>query len=150
MELHQDFKEFIELLNVHGVDYLVIGGYAVNYHGYPRYTKDIEFWIWLTDENIEKLLCAIHKFGFASLGLEPNDFSNKKNIVQLGLEPYRIDILMDLEGLNFEACYKQKVRAEIDGVTVTFMSLDDLIKAKENAGRSQDIADSEQLKKINK
>ena len=57
---------------------------------------------------------------------------------------------MDLEGLNFEACYKQKVRAEIDGVTVTFMSLDDLIKAKENAGRSQDIADSEQLKKINK
>ncbi|MFK7950961.1 MAG: hypothetical protein AB8G11_25500, partial [Saprospiraceae bacterium] len=96
MELDKDFKEFIELLNAHNVQYLVIGGYAVNFHGYPRYTKDIDFWLWMTDENIEKLLQVIKSFGFGSLGLDKSDFSDADNIIQLGYEPYRIDLLMDV------------------------------------------------------
>jgi phage replication-related protein YjqB (UPF0714/DUF867 family) len=91
MVLDKNFKEFIELLNVHKVKYLVIGGYAVNFHGYPRYTKDIDLWIWLNKENIKGLLSAINDFGFKSIGLSESDFLNPKNIIQLGYEPYRID-----------------------------------------------------------
>ena len=81
MVLDKDFKEFIELLNVHKVKYLVIGGYAVNFHGYPRYTKDIDFWIY--KDNISNLLKAIAAFGFDSLGLDMEDFTNPENIIQL-------------------------------------------------------------------
>ena len=150
MVLEKDFKEFIELLNEHKVKYLVIGGFAVNYHGYPRYTKDIDFWIWLTQENIQLLLKAIKDFGFGSLGLDETDFDDTKTIVQLGYEPYRIDLLVDVEGVDFESCYQQRKSAEIDETHVEFMSLDDLIEAKKIAGRLQDLADAEQLGKIKK
>lgn len=150
MVLDKDFKEFIELLNEHKVKYLVIGGYAVNYHGYPRYTKDIDFWIWLTSDNIKKLLQTVTNFGFGSLGLTEQDFSSPENIVQLGFEPYRIDLLVDVEGLNFQECFTKRKEVEVDDINVHFLGLDDLIKAKKIAGRLQDLADAEQLEKIKK
>lgn len=150
MVLNKDFREFIELLNKHKVKYLVIGGYAVNFFGYPRYTKDIDFWIWLTKENIRKLLQAIKDFGFGSLDLSIKDFSNPKNIIQLGYEPYRIDLLVDVTGLNFENCFKRKVEKILDKTKINFLNLDDLIDAKKKAGRLQDLADAEQLDKIKK
>ena len=150
MELDKDFKEFIELLNELDVKYLVIGGYAVNFHGYPRYTKDIDFWLWMTDENIEKLLEVIKKFGFGSLGLKNEDFTNPKNIVQLGYEPYRIDLLVDLEGIDFEECFDRRIEGDLDKTKVNFLSLNDLILSKKNAGRKQDLADAENLEKIEK
>lgn len=103
MELDKDFRQFIELLNEFEVKYLVIGGYAVNFHGYPRYTKDIDFWLWMTKENIQKLLQAIRKFGFGAMNLEVSDFMTPENIIQLGYEPYRIDILrrFDRSRINF-------------------------------------------------
>jgi predicted nucleotidyltransferase len=150
MVLDKDFKEFIESLNVHKVDYLVIGGYAVNYHGYPRYTKDIAFWIWLTQENIDRLLEAINEFGFGSLGLKADDLLNPNNVVQLGYEPYRIDLLTDVTGVDFQDCFQRKVTVTVDEIQVNFLSLEDLIQAKRKAGRLQDLADAQQLEKIKK
>ena len=148
MELDKDFKEFIELLNEHKVSYLVIGGYAVNYHGYPRYTKDIDFWLWMTKPNIKKLIEAIEAFGFGGLNLQVEDFMTPENIVQLGYEPYRIDLLVDVDGVDFEKCYERRTEGELDGTSVKFLSLQDLITAKKKAGRLQDLADAEQLQKI--
>lgn len=148
MELDKDFKEFIELLNEHDVNYLVIGGYAVNYHGYPRYTKDLGFWLRMTKPNIEKLIEVIRAFGFNELNLKVDDFMIPENIVQLGYEPYRIDLLVDVEGVEFQACYERRTEGELDGTPVKFLSLQDLITAKNKAGRLQDLADAEQLQKI--
>lgn len=150
MELNKDFKEFIELLNEHDVKYLIVGGYAVNFHGYPRYTKDIDFWIWLEPSNIEQLVNAINDFGFSSLGLTENDFLMPDNVVQLGRTPYRIDIMVDLESVDFEDCYSRRSESVLDNVIVNFLGLEDLIVTKENAGRRQDLADAEQLEKIRK
>ena len=148
MELDQDFKEFIALLNEYKVKYLVIGGYAVNFHGYPRYTKDIDFWLWMTQENIEHLLIVLKKFGFGSLNLSIEDFMDADNIVQLGYEPYRIDLLVDVDGIDFEACFGRRIEAELDDVLINFLSLQDLIASKKQAGRLQDLADAEQLEKL--
>ncbi len=150
MELDKDFKEFIELLNEHKVKYLIIGGYAVNFHGYPRYTKDIDLWLWMSEPNIEKLIKAIKDFGFGSLHLEIEDFMTPENVIQLGYEPYRIDLLMDVDGVSFEDCYERRTEAELDGTEVKFLSLQDLIVAKKKAGRLQDLADAEQLEKLEK
>ncbi len=150
MELDKDFKEFIELLNEHNVKYLVIGGYAVNFHGYPRYTKDIDFWLWMTESNIKKLIKAITKFGFGGLSLEIEDFMTPENIIQLGYEPYRIDLLVDVEGGDFENCFKRRTEAKLDGTNVKFLSLKDLISVKKKTGRLQDLADAEQLEKLEK
>ena len=150
MELDKDFKEFIELLNEHKVKYLIIGGYAVNFHGYPRYTKDIDLWLWMTKSNIKKLIKAIKEFGFGSLNLKIEDFMTPENIVQLGYEPYRIDLLMEVDGVDFEECYKRRTEAELDRTEVKFLSLEDLITAKKVSGRLQDLADAEQLEKLGK
>lgn len=146
--LNKDFKEFIQLLNEHKVHYLVVGGYAVNLHGYPRYTKDIDFWVWLKPENIRKLIHAIKDFGFGSLDLKESDFSSPENIIQLGYEPYRIDLLVDLEGVKFESCFERRKFIKLENVQVSFIGLEDLIEAKTNAGRLQDLADAEQLRKL--
>lgn len=95
MELNQDFKEFFELLNNQGVRYLVVGGYAVNLHGYPRYTKDIDVWIERVEENIDRLLQALDAFGFSFSNLGKSDFLRKEIVVQLGYEPFRIDLMVD-------------------------------------------------------
>jgi predicted nucleotidyltransferase len=145
MELNQDFKEFIVLLNERNVHYLVIGGYAVNFHGYPRYTKDIDFWIWMTEENIYHLMQAIKEFGFGDVPLSVEDFMTPDNVIQLGYEPYRIDLLVDIEGVNFEECFARRIDAELGGINVKFLSLQDLITAKKAVGRLQDLADAEQL-----
>ena len=150
MELDKDFKEFIELLNEHKVKYLIIGGYAVNFYGYPRYTKDIDLWLWMTKSNIKKLIKAIKDFGFGSLNLTIDDFMTPENIVQLGYEPHRIDLLVDVEGVNFEECYERRTEIKLDEMEVKFLSLPDLIMAKKTAGRLQDLADAEQLEKLEK
>jgi len=145
MELDKDFKEFIELLNVHKVKYLVVGGYAVNFHGYPRYTKDIDFWLWLHPDNINNLMRAIKDFGFGELGLSLQDFLDPENIVQLGYEPNRIDMIMDINGVDFQDCFQRRCVAELDGVVVNFLSLNDLLDNKRQTKRLQDLADAEQL-----
>lgn len=143
--LNQDFKEFIQLLSDSQVRYLVVGGYAVALHGYPRYTKDIDIWIAMTPENASNVIKALDLFGFGSLGLQANDFLEADTIIQLGYPPNRIDIMTSLPGVDFESCYQAKIEAIIDKVMVNFIDLDNLLKNKKAAGRSQDLADIERL-----
>jgi Aminoglycoside-2''-adenylyltransferase len=143
--LSKDFKEFIELLNEYSVRYLVVGGYAVAFHGHPRYTKDLDVWIELSPENAAKVLKALEKFGFGSLDLKPEDFLEDDQIIQLGYPPNRIDILMTLKDLKFEDCYKARVDVEIQDLHINFIDIESLKKNKRATGRPQDLADAENL-----
>ncbi|MEM6432634.1 MAG: hypothetical protein AAF773_02075 [Cyanobacteria bacterium P01_D01_bin.115] len=105
--LNQDFREFIQSLNDNQVRYLVIGGYAVALHGYPRYTKDIDIWIEMSADNAKRLLAALAQFGFASLDLQAADFMEPNQVIQLGYPPNRIDLLMMPDGVDFETAYSK-------------------------------------------
>lgn len=144
--LNQDFKEFFELLNANQVQYLVVGGYAIAIHGHPRYTKDIDVWVAMTPENAEKIVHSLNEFGFASLGLKSGDFLTPDQIIQLGYEPSRIDILTSISGVDFSSCYPKRVGIDIDGVHIEVIDIENLIKNKKASGRPQDIADVEELK----
>jgi len=143
--LSKDFKEFIELLNAHNVRYLVVGGYAVAFHGYPRYTKDLDVWIELSPENADNIIKTMEAFGFGSLGLKPEDFLESDQIIQLGYPPNRIDILTTLKEVQFEACYKERVELKIQGIKINFIDLENLKRNKRATGRPQDLADAENL-----
>jgi hypothetical protein len=150
MEINPDFKEFLGLLNAHKIKYLIVGGYAVNYHGYPRYTKDMDIWVWLERENIDKLLKVLQEFGFGSLDLKTEDFLNPENIIQLEYPPYRIDLMTDIQGLVFSECYQRRSIFELSEINLPFLAMEDLIAAKKNTARLQDLADAEQLELIMK
>ena len=150
MVLNPDFREFIELLNEKEVDYLVIGGYAVAYHGHPRYTKDLDFWIWLNRENAEKVVDSINSFGFKSLGIVVEDLLDSDNIIQLGYPPARIDLLTDIPGVDFQECYTKREIAKMEGVNINFIDIDSLIRTKLAVGRPQDRADAAELTKKKK
>lgn len=143
--LNQDFKEFIQSLNENDVHYLVVGGFAVALHGYPRYTKDIDIWIELDPTNAEKIVKALDQFGFGSLGLGVMDFLEEDTIIQLGYPPNRIDLITTLPGIDFEPCFTVRIVVEIDGVGINFIDLDNLKKNKRASGRAQDLADLENL-----
>ena len=143
--LNDDFKEFTQSLNDNRVRYLVIGGYAVALHGYPRYTKNIDIWIELSLENAARMVKALEQFGFASLGLQEADFLVPHQIIQLGYPPSRIDLISTPAGVEFESCYTSRVEIEIEGVVVRFIDLENLRKSKRAAGRLQDLADLEHL-----
>ena len=145
MILNKDFREFVQLLNDHEVLYLVVGGYAVAFHGYPRYTKDIDLWIWSDKANLEKLLKALDAFGFGSLNLTLEDFLDPQQVIQLGYPPNRIDIMTDLEDIQFKECYASRNEIKIENTKIYFVDLDNLKKTKKATGRYQDLADLEQL-----
>jgi len=145
--LNQDFKEFIESLNTNKVRYLVVGGYAVAIHGYPRYTKDLDIWIEPELKNSARVIKSLNEFGFGSLGLVKEDFLVLNQIIQLGYPPARIDLISTLEGVDFTSCYNKKRILVMDGVKVCFLGRQELIKNKRTTGRSQDLADIENLDK---
>jgi len=143
--LNQDFKEFIKSLNDNDVRYMVVGGYAVALHGYPRYTKDIDIWVEMSAENAGRIIKAIEQFGFGSLGLVEEDFLVEDQIVQLGYAPNRIDLMSTVPGIEFDESYRKRVKVEIDGEEVDFIDLESLRKNKRASGRLQDLADLEKL-----
>ena len=142
---NQDFKEFIQSLNDNQVRYLIVGGYAVALHGYPRYTKDLDIWIELNPANAAKLIKALDQFGFSSLGLRVEDFLEADQIVQLGYPPNRIDLITSMPGVDFEGCFTSRVKVMIDDVLINFIDLENLKKNKRAVGRLQDLADLENL-----
>ena len=144
--LNQDFKEFIQLLNDNQVNYLVIGGYAVAVHGHPRYTKDIDIWIEISEENSQKIITALTEFGFGSLGLTAQDFQEPHQIIQLGYPPNRIDLITSPDGIDFQTCYASKIEVILDDIAVKFIDLNNLKKNKLASGRLQDLADLENLR----
>ncbi len=145
MVLDPDFKEFCQLLNANKVRYLVIGGYAVAFHGYPRYTKDIDIWLWIDQENASRVVQTLKDFGFESLGLQEEDFLEADTVIQLGYPPNRIDLIMGALGVDFEICYQSRIETEIDDLSIPFIDLESLKKNKRATGRLQDLADIENL-----
>jgi hypothetical protein len=143
--LNQDFKEFIQSLNDNDVRYLVVGGYAVALHGYPRYTKDIDIWIEMAPANASRVVRALEQFGFGSLGLKEQDFLDADTIIQLGYPPRRIDLLTTLSGVDFDECFTARIVVDMGGVPVNFIDLENLKKNKRATSRAQDIADIENL-----
>lgn len=143
----QDFQEFIAALNDQAVRYLVIGGYAVAFHGEPRYTKDLDIWIQLSPENAARLIRALDAFGFGSLNLTVEDFLTPDEVIQLGYPPNRIDLLVSLQGVDFETCYASRVETVMDGVLVNFIDRENLKRNKQATGRLQDLADLDVLMK---
>jgi hypothetical protein len=144
--LTQDFREFIRLLNANKVEYLIIGGHAVIYYGYVRYTGDLDVWINNSRENVEKTLKVLDEFGFGSLGLKREDFVQDA-IIQLGYEPDRIDIVTSVEGLKFTNSYKRSLKTLYENEEIHLLSLKDLRVNKKAVGRLQDLTDLEKLKK---
>lgn len=145
MELSQDFKEFIQLLNVHKVEYLVVGGYAVAIHGFPRTTGDIDFWVKPSQENAERVVKSLIEFGFGSLDISIDDFIKNDSVVQLGFPPNRIDIMTSVSGLTFDECLKNKKEVEFEGEKINFISLHHLRINKKSTGRDKDNLDLKNL-----
>ena len=145
MELPDDFKEFLKLLNSHQVEYLLIGGFAVGYHGYPRATNDMDFWIAISERNANQMLAAITEFGFDVPELTADLFLQARNIVRMGVPPMRIEILTSISGVEFDECYAERIDDKIDGVPVKMISLEHLKQNKLASGRLKDLSDLEHL-----
>ncbi len=143
--LPEDFKEFLKLLNVHDVEYLLIGGYAVGYYGYPRTTAHIDVWIAINENNAQKLINVFSDFGMISNEITPDLFQTPGNIVRMGVPPMRIEVLNKIDGVEFSKCYTNRKDIIIDGVPVKLISLSDLRSNKLKSGRYKDLDDIEHL-----
>jgi hypothetical protein len=143
MTLFPDWREFIELLNSHGVDYVIVGAWARAFHGVPRSTGDIDFFVRSSTENADKLLGVLAEFGFASLSITREDFLAEARIIQLGIDPYRIDIITGISGVSFDEAWTDRIHGEIGGVPAAFLSLRLFRRNKLAAGRTKDLADLE-------
>jgi hypothetical protein len=147
--LTQDFREFLRLLNANEAEYIIIGGHAVIFYGYVRYTGYLDVWIKNSEENNEKILKVLDEFGFGSIGLKKEDFL-EDTIIQLGYEPDRIDIVTEVEGLKFDSSYKRSIKTVFEGEEIRLLSLRDLRVNKKAVGRLQDLTDLEKLKRARK
>lgn len=145
MELNPDFQEFLQSFVDHDVRFLIVGGYALAAHGHPRYTKDLDVWVGADPSNSRRIINALTEFGFGQLGLTAADFEETGVVVQLGREPQRIDILTFATGLDFDDAFSHRLSIEIGGVSVPFLSVDDLRRNKLATGRLRDLADAADL-----
>ena len=145
IRLPQDFKDFLKLLNSKEVEYLVVGGYAVSYYGYPRSTGDMDVWVAVQPENIQRLIEVLSEFGFSRETLPTSLFLEKDQIIRMGMPPIRIEILTSISGVDFNECYHSRNVDTVDGVQINLINLDDLKKNKKAAGRHKDLGDLENL-----
>lgn len=143
--LNQDFKEFVKLLDANNVEYMLVGGYAVAIHGYPRYTGDMDIWINPLAANAEKLITVFEQFGLASFQLGVSDFSLPGNVIQIGYPPVRIDVMTSIDGVEFGDAYKNRFVIELDGIQLNVIGLNELRKNKQASGRQKDIDDLQNL-----
>jgi predicted nucleotidyltransferase len=145
MRLPDDFKELLRLLNSNGVEYLLIGGYAVVYYGYPRATAAMDVWVANSPENAGRVAAALEAFGFSSGSVSPDLFLAENQIIRLGVPPNRLEILTTISGVSFTECYARRALAVIDGVDVSIIGLDHLKLNKAASGRPKDLIDIEHL-----
>jgi hypothetical protein len=145
IRLPTDFKEFLQLLHSENVEYLLVGGYAVGYHGHPRATGDIDIWINPTAANAERVASALRQFGFSAATIEARMFEQPHKVFSIGVPPIRIELLTSVSGLQFDETFADRVNTELDGVPVTVISLEKLKANKRASGRLKDLADLESL-----
>ncbi len=139
-----DFEELLALLNVHHVRALIVGGYALAFHGHPRYTKDLDLLIDASADNAQALLKALDEFGFGGVGLTPSDFSPGR-VVQLGVAPNRVDLMANIDGVSFDEAWAGRVAGQFRSVPVLYLGREAFITNKKAAGRPQDLADVDAL-----
>jgi hypothetical protein len=145
MEVQKDFRELLELFNEYKVGYLIVGGYALAFHGVPRYTGDIDIFVKPDMENAIRILKALDEFGFGSLDLKEEDFRSPNKVVQLGYPPVRIDIITSISGLSWDEAYEERDKGKYGDVPVYYIGLNHYILNKRASGRKKDIADLEAL-----
>ena len=145
IEFPQDFVEFLKLLNAHNVEYLLVGGFAVAIHGYPRATADMDVWVARNQANAERMVLCLREFGFDTPDVTPELFEDPDRIVRPGEAPLRIEILMEIDGVNFDDCYSRADEQMVDGSPVPVISLNDLKVNKRASGRPKDRDDLENL-----
>jgi predicted nucleotidyltransferase len=143
--LPPDFRDFIQLLNRHRVKYVVVGGYAVAFHGYSRYTGDIDFFVENSRRNAEALRAVFEGFGFKNPPPEAALFMEEKRIVRIGFPPMRVEVSNYIDGVTFAECYEHRITSRVSGVRVPFIDLARLRKNKLAAGRPKDLDDLQQL-----
>lgn len=143
--LPRDFQDFLRLLNANGIRYVVIGGYAVAYHGFVRYTGDLDVFVELSVQNATRLVNALREFGFDLPKLKPSLFLQKGKIIRMGYEPMRLEILNEIDGVKFEECFRNRRIARIRSLRINFIDLTRLLKNKRASGRHKDLADVEAL-----
>jgi predicted nucleotidyltransferase len=146
--LNKDYRDMIVCLLQAGVDFMLVGGYAVALHGWPRTTFDIDFWIMANPENAKSILQAIRSFGAPLMDLTEEDFHKPGMVFQIGTEPQRIDIVSAVDGLEYSDAVKRAVKMNVDGLEIKVISIDDLIANKRASGRPKDIADAVALERI--
>lgn len=149
LELPNDFKEFLRLLRARGVEYLVVGGWAVIYHGYPRATDDLDVWIAVSPTNAERVVNVFREFGFDVPELSTNLFLKGDSIVRIGVEPVRIEVMTSISGVQFEECYRGRLETTLDEEPVSLINLDHLRRNKKASGRLKDLSDLENLPPAN-
>ena len=145
IQLPAEFKEFLKLLNSHRVEYLLIGGYAVGYHGYPRATGDMDLWVAIRQNNAEKLVVVLKEFGLTSPQLSTDIFLQEDQIIRMGVPPMRIELLTTISGVDFDSCYSERIVDVIDSVEVHIINLKHLKQNKQASGRHKDLDDLQYL-----
>lgn len=148
--MYQDHKDLLFAFHARGVKYLIVGGYAVIFHAQPRFTKATDLFIKADPANVQAVYAALAEFGLPLQGIRPEDFADRSSFFRFGREPHGIDILPDLPGVDFDAAWERRVEEVIDeenGLSVNFISRADLIASKLAAGRPQDIADADAIRK---
>ena len=146
IEFPKDFKEFLLLLNSKKIEYLVVGGYAVGYHGYPRATGDMDVWIAINEKNASNMVDALREFGFDFPELNKEIFLKEEKVIRMGVPPMRLEILTSIDGVSFETCFDNRVIADFGAFKVNFISKEDLLTNKSTSGRPQDLVDFDKLK----
>lgn len=145
MEVQPDFKELLALFNAHNVEYVVVGGYALAFHGLPRFTAALDVYVKPGPDNAHRILEALAEFGFKSLDLSVDDFQDPDRVIQLGVPPIRIDILTAITGVSWEEAHLGKVEGKYGDITVHYIGREQFIQNKRAAGRTRDLADLEAL-----
>ena len=145
MILSKDWREFIESLNSHGVEFVLVGGHAVAYHARPRFTDDLDLLIRRTPENARRIVAAMTSFGFGGLGLTEEDFLEPKQVIQLGFPPNRIDITTSITGIDDDSVWDRRIADTWEGLTVWWIDRESLIRNKRAVARAKDLADLELL-----
>ena len=145
MEIYPDFKELFESLNAHKVDYLVVGGYAMAFHGAPRVTGDIDLLVRPNADNADRIIAALKDFGFESPDLTAEDFQNPDRVIQLGVPPVRVDLITSLTAVSWEQADSGKLLTTYGDVQVSYIGKAQLLANKKALGRKKDLADIEAL-----
>ncbi|MEM6279973.1 MAG: hypothetical protein AAF733_10875 [Verrucomicrobiota bacterium] len=142
------FKDLLVILDQEDVRYLVVGGYAVIFHSQPRYTRDLNIWLEPTAENAGKIMRAFALFGISTFGLDQSDFESEGTQLNIGMPPVAIDFLTSLPGVAFDQAWKNRETVVMKGTPIQYLSKTDLIAAKREAGRAIDLADIEELERL--